>query len=145
MTSHVRADDLVAIQLLIQRFAALTDIAEDIGPYLDMVTEDAVFSYEPVAAIGWAGATYRGRDEIRAGVEQRRADGIQGPGTRTVHIVSDITIDLDDDDSARVYAVWQFWGVNDAGPACLSIGQYENVVRREDGVWRLARRASRVL
>jgi SnoaL-like domain len=145
MPPRNRSKDLVAIQFLMQRFAALADTAEDIDRYLEMVTDNAQFSYEPVPSIGWPGATYSGREAIRKGVVQRRADGIQGPGTKTLHIVSDVTVDFDGEDSARVYAAWHYWGIDEAGPKCLSMGQYENMVTRESGHWRIARRVSRVL
>ena len=42
--------------------------------------------------IGLAGSERRGRDEIAMGIKERRAAGVQGPGSGTMHIVATSTV-----------------------------------------------------
>ena len=60
----------MAIQLLLQRFAAYADTATDNEAYLALVTDDAEFSYAPVPSIEWQGETHTCRDAIRQGVQE---------------------------------------------------------------------------
>jgi 3-phenylpropionate/cinnamic acid dioxygenase small subunit len=128
------------IQQLLQRIAAAADTATDIQDYLDLLTDDAVFDFAPVAAIGLAANRYTGHREIREGVIDRRRAGVQGPGTNTLHIVSDVVVDQVSDDTAAVYAAWHYLGIRDSVPALLAMGTYRNTVRRVGGRWLLSRR-----
>jgi 3-phenylpropionate/cinnamic acid dioxygenase small subunit len=132
--------DVVEIQHLLYRIAATADTADDIEDYLDLLTPDAVFDFAEVPAIGLGAHHYQGRDELREGVLSRRAAGVQGPGTNTLHIVSDVAVEASAPAFARVHAAWQYFGLRDTAPALLTMGIYRNEVRRMDGRWLLARR-----
>ena len=137
--------DVVEIEQLLARIAATADLAADLQDYLDNLTADVVFEFAPVPAVGLAGYTYTGHAEVLAGAQNRRASGIQGPGSRTIHVISDIVADSEGPDAARVHAAWQYLGVRDDRPALISIGFYDNLVRRENGRWLLAHRRVTVL
>ena len=89
-----------------------------------------------------AANNYRGRTEVRDGAEQRRAVGMQGPGTHTLHLISTIAVEFDVDapDVARATAYWTYYTGTNTTPTLNSMGKYDNILRRTDDGWRLAHR-----
>lgn len=137
--------DVVEIEQLIFRIAATADLADDLQDYLDNLTDDVVFDFAPVEAVGLPAYTYTGHAEVLAGAQQRRAAGVQGPGSGTIHSVGDVVVRFVDESSARVHAAWQYFGRRDGQPAIIAMGFYDNAVRRVGGRWLLARRTVTVL
>ncbi len=140
MPDSVDHADLIEIHHLMNRIAATADTAVDVRDYLDLLTPDAVFDFAPVPSVGLEAHRYSGHAEIRAGVIARREAGMQGPGSRTLHIVSDIAVESMRGDEASVHAAWQYLGLRDGTPALLSMGTYANTVRRYKGRWLLSQR-----
>lgn len=133
-------DDVVQITHLLNRIASTADVSENLDDYMALFTDDVVFEFAAVPAVGLEEVTYSGLPEVRAGAESRRAAGVQGPGSSTLHIISDVTIDFSSDDEATAHAAWQYLGKRDGAPALVGMGIYRNWLRRVDGTWLLSRR-----
>lgn len=137
--------DVVEIEQLMARIAATADLAIELQDYLDNLTEDVVFEFAAVPAVGLDAHSYAGHAAVLAGVEERRASGVQGPGSRAIHVVADVVVTAEGTESARVHAAWQYYGFVDERPAILAMGFYDNAVRKVDGRWLLSRRRVTVL
>jgi uncharacterized protein (TIGR02246 family) len=124
------ADEL-AIRNLIARVAHLADHG-DIDQYVMLFTEDASWEFP-------AGPR-RGRADIRAGAQQRRAEGQTGPGTSTRHVITTMAVSLVDELTATVDSYFIFYRDTTTNPTVFNMGHYHDTVRREDGEWRLDRR-----
>ena len=133
------ADD-AAIRSLLARIAQYADTCEDLDDYLALFTEDAVWGMPDNPALGIAANQKHGHAEIRSGVEERRAGGIQGPGTRTRHVLTTIAVDVESSDRATSRSYFMFLDSTTTPPMIRSAGQYDDVLQRDERGWRLARR-----
>jgi hypothetical protein len=90
-------------------------------------------------AMGLEASVKKGREEIAAGVRERRATGVQGPGSGTWHSITTQQIEVTGDEATgRVY--YQFLGKTDGKPGVLTLGRYaDRYVRTGEG-WKLAHR-----
>lgn len=132
------ADEL-AIRNLLARTAQLADwgtVEECEACY----TADAVWSMPASPAVGLPARELRGREAIVAGIRERRAAGIQGPGARRRHVITTMRVTLDADDSATVHSVFLFLDESQTPPVLASSGRYVDTVRRDGGEWKLAAR-----
>jgi ketosteroid isomerase-like protein len=130
--------DVLAIESLIARLAIAADVGE-LDEYLALFTEDAVWELSASAASGVPPSTCSGRAEIKASVEQRRAIGVQGPGTGAMHHLTTRSIVVaGDEGEGHVY--YQFVGMADRVPTIRTLGQYLDRYRRTPDGWKLARR-----
>jgi 3-phenylpropionate/cinnamic acid dioxygenase small subunit len=133
----VTAADLarVAIELelrnLISRIAILADQG-DLDEYVNQFTEDAVWSLPH--------APRRGRADIRAGAQLRRAEGLTGPGSASRHIITNVSVSVDGPDEARADSYFMFFQNTTGVPTLLNMGSYRDRLVRQGGAWRLARR-----
>jgi len=137
-----RVADELEIRNLIARLSQLADTATDdeLDDYLDLFTEDATWA---VLADNNALSTQerRGRVEILEGARERRAEGIQGPGTHTRHVVSTIVVAFENDDTAHARCYWHYYTDCSSGAPILALmGEYRNTVVRTVQGWKLARR-----
>ena len=132
--------DDAEIRSLLARIAQHADTCEDLDDYLALFTEDAVWGMPDNPALGIAANQKRGHAEIRAGVEERRASGIQGPGTSTRHVLTTIAVDVGDDGRATARSYFLFLDSATPPPTIRSVGQYDDVLQRDERGWRLARR-----
>lgn len=132
------AGDRVDIAMLIARIAQLAD-SGTVDDYLDCFTADAGWELTDASGIGLEVQTRRGRAELEAGVRERRAQGMQGPGTHTKHDVSTITVTIDGD-RARASAYYRYYLDTHATPRLATMGRYDDEFVRAPGGWRLARR-----
>ena len=128
-TAHQPHD--AAIRNLVARIALLADEG-DLDDYTDQFTEDAVWNFP-------AGPR-QGRKDIRVGAEERRASGTTGPQSRTRHILTNLAIEVADDSNATGICYFMFLNGNTTPPSLVNFGVYRDTYRRDDGVWRLARR-----
>ncbi len=137
-----RVADELEIRNLIAQIFHLSDFAPELTEYLECFTEDAV--WETARASGSAGAHTSSRLVGRAALEgdrkQVRADGHQGPGTNTWHVITNLVVRVGDDDSAEAdsYYVWIIEA--DVAPRVAAIGRYQDQFRRTDTGWKLAHR-----
>lgn len=132
------ADEL-AIRNLLAAVAQRSDSGE-LADYLDLYTDDAVWEMPDNPQVGVGASRRAGRSAIAAGVEERRALGVQGPGSATIHVVTTSVVRFRDDDRADVSSYWLYYADAATTPVLRSLGQYEDVVRRTGAGWRLAHR-----
>ena len=95
MTSERTAAE-VEIQRLIAQLALEADTGT-LEDYLALFTEDAVWTVPANARSGVPATHCVGRSEISASVQQRRAIGVQGPGTGAMHHITTQEITVRDD------------------------------------------------
>lgn len=82
-----------------------------------------------------------GRQAIVAAGAERRAAGIAGPGSKTRHLVSTVSVDVAvDGDHAVAESYWQFYVATDATPALQSMGHYRDTFVRTGEVWQIRHR-----
>ena len=111
-----------------------------VADYVELFTADAVWQMPASPVVGLAASTRTGRAEIEAGVNERRAAGVQGPGSDTMHVISTVRIEVVDEDRARSHLYWQFYGETAAGGELRSMGRYDDEYRRTTNGWKLSRR-----
>jgi 3-phenylpropionate/cinnamic acid dioxygenase small subunit len=133
------AHDYLQICDTLARIARAADVG-DLGDYMSLLTEDVIFEFPDNRQVGLAAKTYRGADEVRAGVMSRRSAGLQGPGTHTLHLVSTVSVTQQDDENARSQAYWTYYVNVHLSPELRSMGEYDDILRRTPAGWRLAHR-----
>lgn len=136
------ADEL-AIRNLIAHLAHAADcapLAEIDKEYLDCFTDDAHWEALPAAtAHGTFIQIRKGREDIRAGVIERRAKGWQGPGTNTLHLVTSIEVEVSGEQAVG-RSCFMLLGDLRTAPRIRNAGHYHDRFVRTAGGWRLARR-----
>ncbi|WP_300681349.1 nuclear transport factor 2 family protein [Nocardioides sp.] len=135
------ASVITQIQNLYARLAQAADYGtlEEYGALLhtDLIWE---MPHSPGAAI--AQQVRRGREDVLAGARERRTAGIQGPGTATWHVLTNIAVTPGADGAGEAYGVayWHFYSDVDTTPVLRSTGVYrDRFVHTTDG-WVLAHR-----
>jgi uncharacterized protein (TIGR02246 family) len=129
--SVARVEAELEIRNTISRLAILADQG-DLDEYVDQFTEGAVWDLP--------GASRHGRADIRAGAEQRRAEGVTGPGTATRHVITTVSVSVDGPDTAWADSYFMFLQNTAEAPSIVNMGVYHDRFEREDGSWRLAHR-----
>ena len=137
--------DVVEIQQLLNRVASAADSAVDLAEYGDLLADDVVFVFDAVPAIGLEAVSHSGRAAAVESEAARRAAGLQGPGTGTMHIVNDVVVTTMSVDAASVTAAWQYLSTDSSGPGITAFGTYRDEVRRFAEQWLLTRREVSVL
>ena len=128
-------------QLDIERICEKLSI--DYARHVDFAEYDAMADLFTVDALLDAGAPLKGRENIRQGLFKR------SPKLRSRHILTNISIEVVDKDSARgisYLSLYRHIGEqslgNDTiefdGPA--AIGHYSDQFRRESGIWKIQSR-----
>lgn len=132
------AADELEIRNLLARLAQLAD-SGGVDDYVALMTDDVVWEMPANPAVGVAAARRQGRDEVAAGVRERHAAGVQGPGSDTLHTLNTTVVAIDGD-RATADSYFLFFGDVSRHPVLRSIGRYHDELRRIDGAWRLAHR-----
>ncbi len=83
------------IRTLLARIAHLADTGE-LDEYLTMFTNDAVWAMPENPLLDMPASSRQGQEEILAGARERRAAGVQGPGTDSRHVITTLAIDVED-------------------------------------------------
>lgn len=111
--------------------------------YAALLHPDVVWEMPALPATGLPAQVRSGRDEVLAGASERRASGIQGPGSATWHVLTNVAVTPVADSAgteATATAYWHFiTGVNDK-PRLLSTGVYRDRFVRAEAGWVLAHR-----
>lgn len=81
------------IRSTLARIAHLADTGS-VEDYVEQFTREAEWNMPANPDRGIPAQVRRGREEIAAGVVERRAAGIQGPGTFTRHVTTAIAVDV---------------------------------------------------
>lgn len=126
------------IAMLLARIAHLADTG-DPDDYIACFTHDAVWDLTDATDLPMDVQTIEGREALLAGVHERRAAGIQGPGTHTRHDVSSIAVTVDGD-RATAHSYFRYYRGTDGIPTLAAMGSYTDAFVRDAGVWRLRRR-----
>jgi 3-phenylpropionate/cinnamic acid dioxygenase small subunit len=137
MVADAEAD--AEIRTLLARIAQLADTG-DLEEYLTLFTEDAVWGMPDNPAVGMTANEKKGHAEILAGAQERRASGLQGPGTESRHVLTTIAIDVESDDRATARSYFMFFGSTSTTPTLRTMGQYDDVLVKGERGWQLARR-----
>lgn len=122
--------DETAVAHLIARIAQLADDG-DLATYVACFTPDARWDMP--------GSPRRGRADIVAGSEARRAAGTSGPGTQTRHVLSTMDVEVDGD-TAQAASYWQFYVNTETAPTVLAMGKYNDTFVRSAHGWQLDHR-----
>ena len=69
------------------------------------------------------------RGDPRPAREERRASGLQGPGTESRHVLTTIAVDVESDDRATARSYFMFFGSTSTTPTLRTMGQYDDVLR----------------
>jgi 3-phenylpropionate/cinnamic acid dioxygenase small subunit len=81
-----------------------------------------------------------GRDDIRAGAEERRAGGVTGPGSNTRHVITTVAVTVEGADRATADCYFLFYQHTTTNPTLFNMGWYHDVFVRQGDRWRLQRR-----
>lgn len=130
--------DDAKIRNLIASLAQQADSGE-VDSYVSLFTDDAVWEMPGNPMIDLPADRREGRPDIAAGVRARRAAGVQGPGSHSLHVITTMRVDIDGD-SALVHSYWQYFTSTATNPTLSGIGQYRDTVRRTPEGWKLAHR-----
>ncbi|NHF62166.1 nuclear transport factor 2 family protein [Microcella pacifica] len=131
----------LAITSLLARIAHLADDGE-VAEYLACFTADASWELKNGRGLDLAPQVRRGYDELAAGVHERRASGMQGPGSHTMHDISSIDIRVDGD-TARATSYFRYYRSTDATPELVTMGRYDDEFTKTVDGWRMRRRVIR--
>ena len=126
-----RIVDDIAIRNDLARIAHLADHGDDLDDYLSCFTTDAAWNFP--------GGGRHGHADIRAGSEERRADGSAGPGSNSRHFVSTIDIRLTGD-TATSDSYFMYVSQTDVAPRIANTGHYRDAWTRTDSGWRIKER-----
>jgi len=127
------------VQDLLARIAQLADDGT-VEEYLEHFTADAVWESQPNPVTGMAAQMRQGIALIEEGVRERRAGGVQGPGTSSRHVITTVAVSLDSETEASSTAYWLFFRDTTTAPHLAGVGRYDDTHRYEDGRWKLAHR-----
>jgi 3-phenylpropionate/cinnamic acid dioxygenase small subunit len=127
------------IRTVLARIAQLADTG-DLEEYLTLFTEDAVWGMPDNPAVGMTANEKKGHAEILAGAQERRASGLQGPGTESRHVLTTIAIDVESEDRATARSYFMFFATTSTTPTLRTMGQYDDVLVKGERGWQLARR-----
>jgi uncharacterized protein (TIGR02246 family) len=127
------------IRTVLARIAQLADTG-DLEEYLTLFTEDAVWGMPDNPAVGMTANEKKGHAEILAGAQERRASGLQGPGTDTRHVLTTIAVKVESEDRATVRSYFMFFASTSTTPTLRTMGQYDDVLVKGEQGWQLAHR-----
>ena len=127
------------IRTVLARIAQLADTG-DLDEYVTLFTADAVWAMPDNPSLGMPASEKRGIAEIRAGAEERRAGGVQGPGTNTRHVLTTTAVFVESDERATARSYFMFYGSTTSQPVLRNMGQYDDVLVRGARGWQLAHR-----
>lgn len=127
------------IRTTLARIAHLADTGT-VDDYVEQFTTGAQWTMPGGPEHAMPTQVRRGREEIAAGVRERRAAGIQGPGTFTRHVTTAIAVDVTSETTASADAVWTFYVDTTTAPRLSGVGTYADEFELEEGRWRLSRR-----
>ncbi|MFN8026017.1 MAG: nuclear transport factor 2 family protein [Acidimicrobiia bacterium] len=133
------SDAQFEVRNVLARIAQTADTGT-IEEYLDNFTEDAQWVMPDNPSLGVAGSVRSGHAEIRAGVEERRGAGLQGPGSYSRHMVQTIAVTSESPDRATARSYFTYFTDTLLAPKLASVGQYDDTFVRTAAGWKLCRR-----
>ncbi|MDH6677264.1 3-phenylpropionate/cinnamic acid dioxygenase small subunit [Rhodococcus sp. LBL1] len=139
MEQQTSTDPRGEIQDLLARIAQLADDGT-VEEYLEYFTVDAIWESQPNPVTGMAAQLRTGVASIEEGVRERRAGGVQGPGTSSRHVITTVAVSPNSTTEASSTAYWLFFRDTTTEPRLAGVGRYDDTHRWEDGRWKLAHR-----
>jgi 3-phenylpropionate/cinnamic acid dioxygenase small subunit len=127
------------IRTVLARIAQLADTG-DLDEYISMFTDDAVWAMPANPSMGMEANSRQGHEAIQAGARERRASGLQGPGTFTRHVLTTVAIDVETEERATVRSYYLFFATTSTTPTLRTMGQYDDVLVKGERGWQLAHR-----
>ena len=127
------------IRTLLARIAQLADTG-NLDEYLTCFTEDAVWAMPDNPAVGMTANEKRGHAEILQGAQERRASGLQGPGTESRHVLTTVAVTVESETRATARSYFQFFGTTSTTPTLRTMGQYDDAFVKGERGWQLAHR-----
>jgi 3-phenylpropionate/cinnamic acid dioxygenase small subunit len=127
------------VRNVLARIAQTADTGT-IEDYLDNFTPDAQWVMPDNPSLGVAGSVRTGHGEIRAGVEDRRGAGLQGPGSYSRHMVQTVAVSVESADRATARSYFTYYTDTLLAPKLASVGQYDDTFVRTESGWKLCRR-----
>jgi 3-phenylpropionate/cinnamic acid dioxygenase small subunit len=137
-----RVADELEIRNRVAELTHLADTASDdeLDRYLALLTEDATWIVVADSKL-LDTQERKGHSEILEGVRERRTAGIQGPGTDTRHVVSNLVVTFETSDRALARCYWRYYtNTSSSSPVLALMGEYLNTFVRTPLGWKLARR-----
>ncbi|MGN5235952.1 nuclear transport factor 2 family protein [Rhodococcus sp. SJ-3] len=107
--------------------------------YGSLLSADIVWEFPGGGGSGLVAQVRRGREDALAGARERRADGVQGPGTGTMHVITNVSVDPAGDDATSM-AYWHFVTGVGGTPVIRSSGVYRDRFVRTASGWQLTHR-----
>ncbi|NCY16382.1 MAG: nuclear transport factor 2 family protein [Actinobacteria bacterium] len=129
--ARASADEL-AVRTLIVRLAQYADGLGSVDDYAELFTADARWLMP--------GSPRIGREDIRAGSIERRAEGGVGPGSNTRHVIAGTAMSFTTPDEAVADSYWMFFVNTDTRAELRLIGHYRDVAVRTEAGWRISQR-----
>lgn len=130
----------VEITEALARIAYLSDLGTP-EEYIDCFSETPTWELGQAAGLPIPAATIVGRDDILRGVRERRASGVQGPGSYTAHAISTTSVTLRDDETAEARSLFCYYTGINATPTLAAVGRYHDTfVKGHAGLWVLHHR-----
>jgi len=127
------------IRTVLAHIAQLADTG-DLDEYITMFTSDAVWAMPENPLLGMPANSRQGHEAILEGARERRASGLQGPGTDTRHVLTTLAIEVVDDAHANARSYFLYFGETSTAPAVKTMGQYDDVLVKGEHGWQLAHR-----
>lgn len=129
--------DELEIRNLVARIAHTADMADDLDDYLACFCEDAVWEFGGNSHEGLNPVRVEGRDALRQDRLERRARGVQGPGTPNRHIITTLAVDVGTDGTARADSYFLLMTDTTGSPRIRNVGHYLDHYRRTSEGWKL--------
>jgi ketosteroid isomerase-like protein len=133
------SNDYVAICNALAAIARASDLGT-VEEYMALMTDDIVFEFPSMPQLGLEAKLYKGLEQVEAGVISRRATGLQGPGSHTLHLLSATNVWSEGENTNRALTFWTYYADTHETPKLRSMGQYDNIFRKVGNSWRLAHR-----
>lgn len=133
-----RTADELEIRNVIYRLAMLAD-GGDLDEYVTLFAEDGVWAPRMLAPGVAPMPPIKGRANLLAAARQRRASGVQGPGTHMYHLILTTTVSLQGDKaSARSY--FAYLKEADKTPQIAMFAIYNDELVRTTAGWKVSAR-----
>jgi hypothetical protein len=136
----LRAVDELEIRNLICRVAQLADECpvENLSEYIANFTEDATWEFRPAPGVVSPDRPRRGHADILQGAKERRAGGVQGPGTHNRHVITTTQVKISGD--VATASSYMFWVKQAAKPELAFLVVLTDSCRRTVEGWKLSGR-----
>lgn len=139
MSDFNPAEQIAEITNLVARIAHRVDYGT-LEEYAALLAEDFVWEFPGNPNSTIPPSIVQGRDANLAGSRERRAQGTQGPGSHTRHIISSTAVEPHPE-APKAATYLAFYGNTHEAPVLKMMGIWQDEYRRNDaGAWVLAHR-----